>query len=134
MIPALFTKYFKYIKYVISGGTAAVVNIGSLYLLTEYGHIHYLVSASIAFVFGFTVSFILQKFWTFQNKGRSNMHWQLTLYFIVALGNLAFNTLLLYVLVEFLHIWYIAAAVFSGLFIAFVTFFIYRHFIFTETI
>ena len=126
--------YFKYVKYVVSGGTAAFVNIGSLYLLTEYGHIYYLASAVLAFVLSFMVSFLLQKFWTFQDRARTGMHKQIFWYFIISLGNLTCNTLLIYVLVAYAHLWYIAAAFFAGLLIAFASFFIYRHFIFKVVI
>lgn len=126
------SEYFKYTKYVISGGTAAFFNIALLYVLTEYGHIYYLLSAAIAFIFGFTISFVLQKFWTFQNMQRIGVHRQLLLYFVVSLCSLGFHTLLVYILVEFAHVWYVVAALFSGLCIAFINFFMYRHFIFTE--
>src|SRR3989344_1308256 len=75
------------IKYVISGGTAAAVDLGLLFLLTEIAGIWYLLSAVIAFICSlFTVFFTL-----------------------VALFNLGLNTLLLYLAVEVWHVWYLAA-------------------------
>jgi putative flippase GtrA len=125
-------KYFKYIKYAVSGCAAAFVNVALLYALTEYGHIYYLLSAVMGFLLGFTISFTLQKFWTFQNTERANIHRQSFLYFLVSLFSLGLNTFLVYVLVEFVHTWYIVAALFSGLCIAFINFSIYQSFIFVE--
>jgi putative flippase GtrA len=123
--------YFKYFKYIVSGGTAAFINIALIYGLTEYLHIYYLLSATMGFIFGALVSFFLQKFWTFQDNRRSNLERQLFWYFTIGLVNLALNTVCIYVLVEYLHVWYVAAAFVVGLLIAFVSFFIYRRFIFT---
>jgi putative flippase GtrA len=50
----------------------------------------------------------------------------------VSLANLGLNTLIIYVLVEYLHIWYLFSAVMAGALIAFGSFFIYRHLIFKE--
>lgn len=131
MINAL-RKYYWLFKYLVSGGSAAAVSLGTLYLLTEYAHFHYLLSAILAFIVAFFVSFLLQKFWTFQNKGREDMHVQLAAFLLVSLGNLALNTLLIYTFVEVFHLWYLLAAFISGGFIAVESFFIYRYVIFVE--
>lgn len=128
----LLQKYYGLFKYLVSGGSAAVVSLGTLYLLTEYAHFHYLLSAVLSFIVAFFVSFLLQKFWTFQNKGREDMHVQLAAFLLVSLGNLALNTLLIYTFVEVFHLWYLLAALISGGLIAVESFFIYRYFIFVE--
>jgi putative flippase GtrA len=117
-------------KYVVSGGSSAVVNVGVLYLLTEYAHIHYLVSAVISFVFGFFISFLLQKFWTFQDRRKEGMHRQMAWYLLLSLANLFLNTTLIYLFVEYAHFWYVAAAVVTGALLAISNFFIYKHVIF----
>jgi len=131
-MPPFIAKYFKLFKYIVSGGSAAVVNLAILYVLTEYAHIHYLESAVLSFLCAFLVSFLLQKFWTFGNKARERMHWQMASYLAVSLANLGLNTLIIYILVEYLHIWYLFSAVIAGALIAFGSFFIYRHLIFKE--
>lgn len=117
-------------KYVISGGSAAVVNLSTLYVLTEFFHVWYLVSASTAFVGAFAVSFTLQKFWTFKDHETEGMRKQLSLYLAVILVNLAINALFVYLLVEHIGIWYMLAQIISGLVIAIESFFIYKFFIF----
>lgn len=117
-------------KYVVSGGSSACANLGALYLLTEYAHIHYLQSAVLAFILAFFISFLLQKFWTFQDMREEVVHWQMMWYLSLSLVNLLINTLLIYILVEYLHLWYLAAAVASGAVLAISNFFIYKHVIF----
>ena len=118
-------------KYLVSGGTAACVNLGTLYLLTEYAHIYYLQSAVLSFILAFFVSFFLQKFWTFQDMRKEVVHWQMMWYLSLSLINLLINTLLIYTLVEYVHLWYLMAAVVSGALLAVSNFFIYKHVIFT---
>src|SRR3989344_2050603 len=125
-------RLYQYAKYILSGGTGACVNIGLLYTLTEYGHWHYLASAVVAFIAAFVVSFTLQKFWTFTDRRTQGMHHQAALYLGVACINLLINTALLYVLVEFFHVWYILAEVLVASTLAIGTFFIYRNIIFIE--
>lgn len=118
------------VKYVISGGSAAVVNLSILYLFTEFLHIWYLISASIAYILAFGVSFGMQKFWTFKDHETSDIHKQLSLYLVVILVNLGLNALFVYLLVEHTGIWYMIAQVISGLIIAVESFFVYKFFIF----
>ncbi|HEY4511363.1 MAG TPA: GtrA family protein [Candidatus Paceibacterota bacterium] len=118
------------IKYVIAGGTAAVVDVGFLYVFTDVLDIWYITSAIIAFVFAFCISFTLQKFWTFRDDRTTDMHIQVGKYFLVALVNLALNTALMYVLVDRFGIWYILSQIIIGLSIAVGSYFVYKKIIF----
>jgi len=117
-------------RYVISGSMAAVVSLSILYTLTEFFYIWYLISASVAFIGAFGVSFTLQKFWTFKNHKRDAMRKQLSFYLIVVLINLSINTLFVYLLVENADLWYISAQIVSGAVIAVESFFVYKFLIF----
>ena len=109
-IKKLAVKYKIYIKYVISGCTGAFVNLTTLFILTEFANIYYMASAIIAFLVSLTVSFNLQKRWTFQNNDKKIFK-QVVIYFIVTSSNLLINMALLYFLVEKLDIWYMLAQV-----------------------
>jgi len=121
-------------KYLVSGGSSACANLGILYLLTEYAHVHYLQSAVLSFTVAFFISFLLQKFWTFQDMRKEVIHQQMIWYLCLSLINLLLNTLLIYILVEYAHLWYLAAAVVSGALLAVSNFFIYKHVIFTTEV
>ncbi|MCR4333491.1 MAG: glycosyltransferase [Patescibacteria group bacterium] len=114
------------VRYIVSGGTAAVVNIGILFVLTHFAGIWYLASSVIAFLVAFFVSFILQRTWTFDQRTTDGLARHTSLYFIVTTVNTFVNTALVFSFVEYAHIWYIAAQVIAGALIAFASFFIYR--------
>lgn len=123
-------KRARLLRYLVSGGTAAAVDFGFLYLFTDGFGFHYLLSAILAFVVAFIVSFFLQKFWTFQDDSVDRVHAQAALYLVIALLNLLLNTGLMYVFVDILHLWYMTGQFIASGLIAFESFFISRHFIF----
>lgn len=115
----------KLVRFVIAGGSATAVNLGILFILTHFLGIWYLLSSIIAFLCAFTVSFSLQKFWTFRDHIKEDMHKQASLFFLSMIGGIIANTLILYFLVEYQHFHYLLAQMISGIIIAVANFLIY---------
>ena len=109
-IKELAIKYKIYIKYIISGCTGAFVNLATLFILTEFAHVYYLLSAIAAFFVSLAVGFNLQKRWTFRDNNKKVFK-QAALYSIITSANLFINMALLYFLVEKLDVWYMLAQV-----------------------
>lgn len=126
------TRLFKLIRYVTSGGTAALTNMTALFLLVHFGHVYYLYASILAFLISVGVSFMMQKFWTFRDTHVHDIHSQFARYTLVVFSNLLLNTVLMYVLVEKAGVWYLSAQFFTVIVIAFVGYFAYRHFVFRE--
>jgi putative flippase GtrA len=122
----------KVVRYIISGGTAATVDLVILYLLTSIVGIWYLFSAIIAFLIALGVSFSLQKFWTFADHSTDRMSSQVVVYFIVASINLGLNTLLMYLLVDAVLLPYLLAQIIAAGLIACESFFVYQRYIFID--
>lgn len=122
--------YRKAVKYMVSGGAATLANLAVLFVLAEYLGVHYLIASVIAFSSSIAVSFIMQKFWTFGDASTDGIHVQFFWYLAVVLSNLALNTALVYVLVEWLSVWYLLAQLVAGAVIAVISFFLYHNFVF----
>lgn len=116
------------LRYLLSGGTAAVVNLVLLALFVEVLGLWYLAAAMLAFTLALLVSFTLQKFFTFADQmgTRSTLTRQFSVYTTVALANVAINTLLVYLLVERLRLHYLASQIAASAAIALYSFFVYR--------
>ena len=117
-------------RYLVSGGTATLLDIVLLYILTRFAHLWYLASAVLAFIVAFGVSFTLQKFWTFRDHATDGVHRQAGKYLAVSVFNLGLNTLLVYAFTDQLHLWYIFSQILAAGLIALVSFFVYKRFIF----
>lgn len=120
------------IRYLLSGGTVALTELVVLYLFTDLLHVWYLFSFFVAFFVAFCVSFALQKFWTFGDRETEGIHRQAFSYFLVTIGNFLFNTLALYILVEYAGVWYLAAQFLINIVIAIANFVIYKFIIFKK--
>lgn len=123
--------YTKVLKYIVSGGSAAIVNIGSFAIMKGYFGFWYLSSSIIAYTFAFFVSFTLQKFWTFDNQETSGIRGEIVSFLIYNLFGLCLNTLIVYILVDHLSVSGILAQLIAGVAVALCSFFAYRS-IFTE--
>ncbi len=125
-------KYAQFVRFCIAGGFAFSVNLTVLYVLTDIFHIYYLISTVGAFLAAFSISFTLQKFWTFRDPSRDRLHIQLPLYLGMQLTNVTLNVALMYAFVEYLHIWYLFSQAFISLTLAAVIFFINKKYIFRQ--
>jgi putative flippase GtrA len=121
------------IKFLISGGTATLVDLFLLYGFTDLLKIWYLGSAVMAFVFAFMVSFGLQKFWTFNGEHSRQSKEQLIMYLSVNLVNLGINSAGIYLLVDKVGAWYLFSQVMMSGLIAFESYFVYKLVIFKES-
>lgn len=99
------------VKYLFSGGIAAVIYLLILFILTDIFGFWYLASSVVAFVASLLTNFFLQKFWTFRDHGWRRIKRQLVIYGLLGIINFILNPILLYTFVEKLHVWYLLAAV-----------------------
>ena len=120
------------IKFLFSGGLAALFTVLTLYFFTDIVGLWYVASSVIGFFVGFGISFTLQKFWTFRDNSVDKIKSQTFFYLITIAGNLIINTYGIYVLVHYFGFFYIVAQIIIGLLIACVSYFIYGKLIFKK--
>ncbi|HHW48642.1 MAG TPA: GtrA family protein [Clostridiaceae bacterium] len=97
-------------RYVISGLISACVEYTMLLVLTEFAGIWYILSNTIAYVSGFWLSFLLNRFWSFKSK--DNILRQLLLYSMLFICNLVLTNMLLYLLTSVTGIPYAISKIF----------------------
>jgi putative flippase GtrA len=100
LLKKLIYKYKIFVKYCIVGGTAAVVDFGILFILTELflGVEYYLVSATISFVLSALTNYALNRRWTFRSTGKKRK--QIPIFFTVATMGLFINNFIMFVGME----------------------------------
>lgn len=100
-------------RYVFVGGTAFVADFGSLYLLTEYAGLHYLASATIAFVIGLAVNYFLSTLWVFQARNVRNPYMEFLFFALIGVVGLGLNALIMYVFTDLLAVHYLLSKIIS---------------------
>ena len=93
-------------RYVIVGGFSFLIDYGLLYFLTEYANFYYILSASISFIVGLIVNYILSTKWIFRKSRLKNTVLEFIIYGIIGISGLILNNSLLYIFTDFFQIYY----------------------------
>ncbi len=99
-------------RYGLVGLTSAIIDFGILYLLTDGFGFHYLWSATISFIVAASYNYYLNKTWTFKAGGKLSK--QVSIFLLIAGSGVLLNNLILYLLVEQAHWWYIYAKIIAA--------------------
>lgn len=114
----------KIAKFGISGIICVGLYYLTLYYLTEFIEIWYPVSAVIGSILSYAISFLFQKYWTFENKNKKEIPKQALKYFIMSGGLTCANSLFLYLLVEYKNLNYLFAQIFITVVLSIVSYLI----------
>lgn len=99
-------KYLVFVKYAVVGSIGTAVDVGSLYIFVDFMHIHVLVATAMSFILAVINNFILNKYWTFENRS-SNIRKQFIKFLIVSTAGLVLTELCMTLFIYALKIWYI---------------------------
>lgn len=126
------TSMLRIFKFLVAGGIGVSINLG-LYELLYLAGVPYLLGSAIAVALSTIFGFLLQKYWTFEERTHMRAPTQFIQYGILALANIAVNTLIVYVLVGKLGVHYLVAQAIGAATVAIYSFFLYRLVIFKHT-
>lgn len=103
-------KYEKLLKQIIrfgiTGGLAFIIDYSILYILTEFFHIHYLISAVISFTVSVIFNYIVSINWVFEVNCNRDKTKDFILFIIFSICGLGINQIVMYLFVEKLSIYY----------------------------
>ena len=103
----------QFFRYFFVGGFAAVVNIGLLFILTNFLHIHYLISNSIGFIGGLITNYILSKKLIFKTEKSFNKIAEFVIYAIIGIVGLVLDTLFMHLFTETIGFYYMLSKIIS---------------------
>ena len=101
-------------RYCFVGGFAFIVDAGGLFVLTEYAGIYYLLSATISFILGLVVNYLLSTAWIFKKSKLSNGWTEFLIYSVIGVVGLGLNTLFLWLFTDCLHIYYMLSKIITA--------------------
>lgn len=119
-------------RYTFVGGFAFLVDFGTLFFLTEFFHIHYLVSAVIAFIFGLTINYFLSVLWVFSCRTMESRLLEFFLFALIGLVGLGLTELFLWILTDILLIYYLLSKIITTIVVYFWNFFVRKIMLFNK--
>jgi len=130
----LILKNQRIIKFLIVGTSGLIVNIGSLYILKEFCKLHYLLAGFIAIELSIINNFLLNSFWTWKDRMVASL--KIFLFRLIkfnistGLTTLFINLFVLWVLTEFLHIYYLFSQLIGIILGTIINYLIYHYWVF----
>lgn len=103
----MLTKLFSHqiIRFIISGGLTALLELGMIILMVEQLLIHYLWANAISFIVANLFNYVLSRFWVFSASDKK-VHVELLSFFIVTGVGLLINQFIIYMMVDFASVDY----------------------------
>lgn len=105
--------FLQFFRYLFVGGIAAVVNIGMLYVFTEIFNIYYIFSNILSFTMGLIINYFLSKLYVFTDDVNISKTKEFTIYSIIGVLGLLFDTILMYVFTSRLKLYYMLSKIIS---------------------
>ncbi len=110
----IYTQFKPFFRYCIVGTLGTAIDLGSLYVFVEYLNLHLMFATVCSFLLAVVNNFLLNKFWTFQNR-HTNLKKQFIKFLLVSICGLLLTMSLMYVLVYGLALWYMLAKAITSL-------------------
>lgn len=111
------------LRALVVGGIAFLFDFALLWLLTEHAGWHYLLSAAAGFLAGVVITYLLSALWVFPGRRIARRLLAFGLFAAVGLVGLGLNELLMWGLVEFAAVHYLAAKIVATVVVFFFNFF-----------
>lgn len=110
-------------RYTFVGGAAFLVDFGSLFILTDFFGLYYLISAAIAFILGLIANYSLSISWVFNKRTLGNKKLEFGVFALIGIVGLGLNELLIWFLTEDLQLYYLISKIIAAILILFWNFF-----------
>ncbi|MCK4475562.1 MAG: GtrA family protein [Methanophagales archaeon] len=115
-VEALKADFLRLIKFSIVGVIGAGINTGFLWILTDLAGLFYLFSSVVAIEIAIIMQFLMNDRWTFKDRKTTNVCQFIKRIFksnIWRSGGLAINITILYVLTEYVGVYYLISNIFG---------------------
>ncbi|HYH03641.1 MAG TPA: GtrA family protein [Bacillota bacterium] len=110
---------------------AFAVDFSVLFGLTDIMHMHYLISASVAFLLGLGVNYFFSVKWVFNTQGNKK-RFQFLIFSLIGIVGLGSNEVFIWIFTEKLHLHYLMSKVVSTAVVYFWNFFARKIILFKE--
>lgn len=120
------------LRYLISGGMAFVIDMGTMIACREIIGLREAVAASIGNFVGLVFTYLLSIFWIFDQRKYKNYIVEFLIFFLIGIGGTLITYGCMIILVEKIHIHYIISKVFTVVIVAAYAFIAKKIFLFSK--
>lgn len=99
------------IRFLIAGGSCFLLELATLWSLTEFGGVNYLWSSAIAFSIAVAINYVMCARWVFEAKPRGAS--TIMIFVGTSVAGLGINQACMYLFVEFVGLHYMLAKIVS---------------------
>lgn len=111
-------------RYLFVGGAAFIIDIGSLYIFTDFFGIYYLISAAIAFILGLIINYALSIGWVFNNRTLENRTLEFGIFAFIGIIGLGLNEIFIWFFTAKIGLYYLISKIIAAVIILFWNFFV----------
>lgn len=122
----------QFAKYLLVGGLAFLVDFSALFVLTDYLGLHYLISASLAFLLGLITNYLLCIALVFDYRALENASHEFYIFALIGIAGLLLNNVLMFLLTELLDLHYLISKAGAAAVILLLNFSLRRSLLFVE--
>ena len=99
------------IRYLVSGGCSFCIDFGTLFILTEFVGIHYLISSILAFILAMTTNYLISILWVFNKRKMDNTLHEFGIFMSISVTGLALNTAFMWTFTEYINLHYLISKI-----------------------
>jgi putative flippase GtrA len=119
-------------RYFFVGGVAFLADFCTLFFLTEYVHVYYMISAGISFLVGLIINYMLSTKWVFVNRSVKSKYLEFLLFSLIGAVGLGLNELFIWVLTDVLSLFYLLSKIITTVIVYFWNFFARKFLLFNK--
>ncbi len=119
-------------QYVVVGGLAFFVDFTTIYLLTHFLGLHYLVGSTTGFMLGLALNYALCVLWIFDSHTLENRVYEFAVFAAIGASGLFLNNFMIWMLTEYVGLFYLASKVLAAGFILVFNFALRRQILFVR--
>jgi len=124
--------FFQLVRYTFVGGIAFLIDFGTLYILTEFAHLHYLLSAGIAFILGLLTNYFLSIRWVFATRNIRDKKLEFFIFAFIGLIGLGLNELFLWIFTDLSGLHYLFSKILTAILVYLWNFFVRKLILFKK--
>ena len=124
--------FIQFVRYGLVSVIALAVDFGGMVLLVELLSIHYLVAATVSFISGLVVNYLLSRAWVFTDRKYESRVKEFIVFTGIGIVGLLLNNSIMWLAVEKIGIYYIFSKIIATILVFFWNFGLRKMLVFKE--